>query len=140
MARVPAQAAATIVQTCSLGPGAVDDYTPLIEMAEKAIVTGWYDDPDGSRTKLALAGILYRANRSARSLEYLTEVSGRTETSCEQLLLRAMVLQQLGQSNAANAALAEARAAQSLHPDSWPWTTTATLRVLRREAEELVKP
>jgi serine/threonine protein kinase/Tfp pilus assembly protein PilF len=61
--------------TCALGAEAVDDYGPVMRLAELAVEA----EPDSEVYLKTLGGILYRAGRFEEAVERLTEANNRIE-------------------------------------------------------------
>ncbi|MGQ0636683.1 MAG: protein kinase domain-containing protein [Planctomycetaceae bacterium] len=61
------------VWTCVLGPDAVADYTPLIDLAREAVRRS----PDNYSTELDLGAVLFRAGRFSKALEVLDRCERR---------------------------------------------------------------
>jgi len=64
-----------VAWTCLLGPEAVDDYAPVVRLAEQAVEA----DPDSEAYLNAAGGIFYRAGRLEQAIERLTEADNLIE-------------------------------------------------------------
>ncbi len=60
-----------VVWTCLLGPEAVDDYAPVVRLAEQAVEA----DPTSEPYLKTLGAILYRAGRAEQAVKRLTEAN-----------------------------------------------------------------
>jgi tetratricopeptide (TPR) repeat protein len=130
----------------SLGPAALDEFGPCIELAERAVLaTGGHDSLN------VLGAILYRAGQYRRALSYLQQavsVHGGGGAPRDQLFL-AMTYHAMGDETRARGALrsAETSIPQTLAAESQSrsgerlpddWLTPAELRMLRAEAGSLL--
>jgi tetratricopeptide (TPR) repeat protein len=124
----------TIAWTCTLGPGAVEDYGPAVTLAEQAVAAA-----RGEARHLflnTLGAVLYRAGRYQEALERLNEAVAAKEGTgvVQDWLFLAMVHHQLRKPGEAKKWLA--RAAPREGNDRF-WEK-AEVELLHREAETLI--
>jgi tetratricopeptide (TPR) repeat protein len=135
-----AEAARWAVWSSVLGPAALDDYTPAIELAQRFSESG-----------VALvqhrAGLLFRSGQFAEALPALTAVAeaGAIERSSTAYIgyLLAMTHWRLGNHDDARAWLDRANTAADTElkpPNSVDWNRKLTLELFRGEAEQMMAP
>jgi serine/threonine protein kinase len=135
------------VWTCGLAPDAVADWGPVVQLAEKAVA----DDPNNCDKLLNLGAVLYRAGRYPEAAKRLAEAgaafaqtqSPRASPVYTRLFL-AMTLHRLGRSDEAHQQLRKAGNDIDQPPEetkiaNGTWNRRLTLRLLRQEAEALLK-
>jgi serine/threonine protein kinase/WD40 repeat protein len=141
-ALVPA-AANQIAWICALGPGALDDYTRVVHLAELAAASR----PEAGRFN-TLGAILYRAGRCEESIRQLTRAvafHGASGTPFDAVLL-AMAHHQLGHAKEARRWLQLGTAAEPTAPPrpgvrgGSSWIPALELEILRREARGMIDP
>jgi tetratricopeptide (TPR) repeat protein len=134
--------------TCIQVHDAVDDWTPLVPWAEKAIAT----DPKKCDWLTALGAVLYRAGRFEAAAQRLTEAEAAFQkaehpsmTIAYTWLFLAMTRERLGQTEQAKQWLAKAvreieqpPAGRAKDPKAHTWNRKLTLQLLRGEAEALI--
>jgi WD40 repeat protein len=135
---LPPPAANAVAWTCALGPGAVEDYGPVVALAEKAVAAA-----RGEAKPLmlnTLGAVLYRAGRYKDALARLNEaVAARGGKGVVQdFLFLALVQHRLGKADEAQKQLAQALAARPERGDDKFWEN-AEVDLLRREARTLVE-
>ncbi len=141
------EAAFFTVWTCGLGPDAVTDYTPALGLAEKALAR----EPRRPQSHQALGAILYRMGRPEESLRHFHAAEeadnsrGLTSRAYWYDFL-ALAHHRLGSPDEARKWLekAVARSAEELRDDARNaapdlWVRECTLRLLRAEAEAMVR-
>jgi tetratricopeptide (TPR) repeat protein len=135
--------------TCIQLPDGVDDWTKLVEWAEKAFAA----DPDNAVGLTTLGAVLYRAGRFDEAVRRLTEADAafkkakaRTSTIAYAWLFRAMAEERLGHAEQAQEWFARAvreieqpPAERANDPGAGSWNRRLSLRLLRGEAEALLK-
>src|SRR5262249_19198145 len=135
------------VWTCGLAPDAVTDWRPVVQLAEKAVA----DDPGNCDKLQNLGAVLYRAGRYQEAAKRLEE----TEVAFAQAknprmspiytsLFQAMTLHRLGRSDEARQQLQKAgndidEPSEQTKIANAMWNRRLTLRLLRQEAEDLLK-
>jgi serine/threonine protein kinase/WD40 repeat protein len=131
-----------IAWTCSLGPGAVADYSSVIHLAEMAAAGG----PSHSRLN-TLGAVLYRAGRfeeAARHLSQAVEIHGKG-TELDALFL-AMAHQKLGHGEEARRWLRRGTAVGpvAMHDSGAigdeTWNLKLELEIFRSEASAMIEP
>jgi tetratricopeptide (TPR) repeat protein len=134
--------------TCIQVRDAVDDWTPLVPWAEKALAA----DPKKSDWLTALGAVLYRAGRFEAAAQRLTEAEAAfrnakvpVSTIAYTWLFMAMTRERLGQTEQAKQWLAKAvreieqpPAERAKDPGARIWNRKLTLQLLRGEAEALI--
>jgi WD40 repeat protein/tetratricopeptide (TPR) repeat protein len=124
-----------VARTCTLAPDALPDLRPLVHRAERAVTA----NPDSVDERRRLAALQYRAGQldaALKHLQDLTRISGPTMEGRDWLLL-AMVSQRLNKN--AEAKTSVERADKAKPDDAAPWDRRLEYRLLRAEAEELLK-
>ena len=149
-----------VAWTCLLGPKAVDDYGPVVRLAEQAVAA----DPDSETYLSTLGGILYRAGRIEEAVERLSEANNLIEDPDAALTtppgdnydfevlpahtcyFLAMAHQAAGERGQARQWLDKANEwtdkALAEHADgtaTLPWNRKLTLELFRREAESMIE-
>jgi serine/threonine protein kinase/Tfp pilus assembly protein PilF len=133
------------VWTCLQVPDAVDDWPKLAQWAEKALAA----DPKEHNRLNFLGGLLYRAGRFKEAVQRLSEAEAAFDKAkgphsiAYTWLFRAMAEERLGNTAKAREWLAKAvhqieRVAADKDNDL-RWNQQLTLRLLRKEAETLLK-
>jgi tetratricopeptide (TPR) repeat protein len=134
-----------VAWTCVLAPNAVEDLGQAVKLAEQALES----DPENEQHLRTLGVILYRAGRFDEALEKLSQVAVRWEET-GQLPTRtspaytwyflAMAHHRLGHAEEARTWLGKAveRAEKEIAGDA-SWNRKLTLRLLRAEAESMIK-
>jgi serine/threonine protein kinase len=133
---------------CALGPNAIDDLTKPLKQAEANIANHPINAPFFDLA--VLGGVLYRAGKYDRAARHLEESIatypsdrpiGMGTVHFPQLFL-AMTRWQQGQRDQARRLLDETKSAvdDELQSPLSLWQRRATLEILRREAENLIKP
>jgi hypothetical protein len=131
---------------CSMGPAALDHYSPCVALAERAVAA-----KGGHDSLSSLGAILYRSGRFADALRHLHQavsVYGEGGNPQDQLFL-AMAYHALGDDERAREELmkTEASIPRTLELEDekrghvrWPddWLVPTELRLLRAEAESLL--
>jgi WD40 repeat protein len=119
---------------CAQGPDALTDFEPVVRALEKA--TGPKPHSDQLNT---LGAVLYRAGRYADAIQHLEEGIARRDTigTPHDWLFLALAHQRLGHVEEARKWLDKAAAALDKDPGG-SWDQRLELRLLRREAEEVV--
>jgi WD40 repeat protein/serine/threonine protein kinase len=126
----------TVAWTCALGPAALTEMRPVVELARKAFKS----DPKGTFSRSALGAVLYRAGQFEEAITELDEairLQGKGGTAFTFVFL-AMAHHRLDQSSMAKKWLE--RAGQDIEknpPANWP--RRLEMEILRREAEALLK-
>ncbi len=135
--------------TCLLGPEAVDDYAPVVRLAERAVEA----EPKSAGYRNTLGAILYRAGRADEAVVQLTEAhdmienptAASTTSPAYNLYFLAMVHHQLGHDEEAQKWLEKANewTEMVVRDDesgaaAVPWNRKLTLKLLREEAVELL--
>jgi tetratricopeptide (TPR) repeat protein len=134
-----------VVQTCVLGPNAVEDLDKVVKLSEQLVVS----DDKNDQYSNALGAILYRAGRFEEAVENLTKLANAWEETGQYPTLTspgytwffmAMAQHQLGNIDESlkyyNKALK--RAEQELL-DNPSWNRKITLQLLEAEAESLLR-
>jgi tetratricopeptide (TPR) repeat protein len=124
-----------VARTCTLAPDALPDLRPLVRRAERAVTA----EPTSAAERRRLAALLYRAGQFEPALKHLrdmTGISGPTLDGRDWLLL-AMASQRLNKNAEAKGHLE--RADKVKPGDAAPWDRRLEYRLLRAEAEELLK-
>jgi serine/threonine protein kinase/WD40 repeat protein len=141
--RAPPSVVNELVWSCALGPGAVEDYSPLIDLTWSAAAS--QPEPHILNT---LGALLYRAGRfeeAVRQLDRAVEARGAIATDYDAPFL-AMAHRRLGHAEEARrwlrrdtapAPFAMSRADASLDN---PWTRRLEVEILSREATAVVGP
>ena len=141
-----ASLAREVAHLCSMGPAALDDYGPCVELAERAVAAR-----GGHDSLSTLGAILYRAGRfshAVRHLQQAVSVHGEGGSPQDQLFL-AMAYHALGDDARAREELKKTELsiprtieleAEKRGRVRWPddWMTPTELRLLRAEAESLL--
>jgi tetratricopeptide (TPR) repeat protein len=134
------------VKTCCLAPGGLDDYKPVLALADRT-VSGSENSADYRWFLLARGMADYRTGDFARAADWLRRSlsPGRELPIRDGLahLFLAMVHYRLGRTNEARLALAQARLmgeriALINASDIENWPDTLRFHIARREAEELL--
>jgi tetratricopeptide (TPR) repeat protein len=138
-----------VAWTCLLGPEAVDDYEPVIRLAEQTVAA----EPEWEMYIKTLGGIFYRAGRWEEAIERLTEADNlvqepdsKSNTSpAYTWYFLAMANHKQGQHANAEKWLAKANEwtdkVLRQHEDgtaSLPWNRRLTLKLFREEAEGMI--
>ena len=137
------------VWTCIQLPDGVDDWTKLVEWAEKALAA----DPDNKTRLTTLGAVLYRAGRFDEAVRRLTEAEAAFKkakaspsTITYTWLFLAMAEERRGHTEQAREWLARAvreieqpPAERANDPGVNPWNRQLSIRLLRGEAEALLK-
>src|SRR5262249_26320044 len=134
-----------VVWTCVLGPDAVSDWKPVVDLAEKAFVA----DPKNYDRLGDLGAVLYRAGRFEEAARRLTEAEAAfpeaknpSRTIIYTWLFRAMTERRRGQAEEARKWLDKAVEAieqppeRSKHANAGAWNRRLTMHLLQREAQE----
>jgi tetratricopeptide (TPR) repeat protein len=133
--------------TCVLAPDAVADWRPVVQLAEKAVAA----DPKNTGKLLALGAMLYRAGRYQEAAKRLAEAEAAfSETQDPRTspvytrLFQTMTLHRLGRSDEAQQQLRKAvndidQPSAEMKIANAAWNRRLTLRLLRQEAEDLLK-
>ncbi|HEV2294743.1 MAG TPA: tetratricopeptide repeat protein [Tepidisphaeraceae bacterium] len=135
-------------KTCSLGPGALDDFDPVLKLADRA-VTGTEEDGLFRFFVLAKALAEYRAGRHASALDWARRWganAGGNEYDATAFSVTALAHLGLGQRDEATSALREAQliiGAKSPdtangRPYGNDWHDWLHARILFREAEKML--
>ncbi len=139
------EAAKWTVWTCIQIPDGVDDWTKLVQWAEKDLGA----DPTDFRLT-ALGAVLYRAGRFEEAARRLNEAEAAFKKKAQLStiafiwLFRAMAEERLGHAQQARQCLGKAIGEIEKPPaegatDPRPWNQRLTLRLLRTEAEALLQ-
>jgi serine/threonine protein kinase/Tfp pilus assembly protein PilF len=138
-----------VAWTCLLGPEAVDDYEPVVRLAEQAVEA----DSKSAGYLNTLGAILYRAGRKEEAVERLTEAhdmienptAASTTSPAYNLYFLAMAHHKLGHDEEAEKWLDKANewTDMVLRDDesgaaAVAWNRKLTLKLFREEAEELM--
>ena len=137
------------VWTCVQLPDGVDDWTKLVEWAEKALAA----DPDNKTRLTTLGAVLYRAGRFDEAVRRLTEAEAAfkkanapTSTIAYTWLFLAMAEERRGHTEQARQWLARAvreieqpPVERANDPGVDTWNRRLAPRLLRSEAEKLLK-
>jgi tetratricopeptide (TPR) repeat protein len=139
------------VWACVLAADALEDYTPLLGMAEKAVRF----DPHDYACARALGGALLRAGRLDAAVQQLQKADSLQPGASSASLLLALGHHRLGHADEARRWLDKAmqRIEQvsrqrpkntssdpdAVAPDELPWTERLSVQLLRREAETLIQ-
>ncbi len=135
------------VWACVLAPDAVADWGPVVQLAEKAVA----DDPSNGDKLQNLGAVLYRAGRYREAAKRLEEAEAAfPETQSPRAspvytwLFQAMTLHRLGHPEEAQQQLRKAGNAidepsGTTNVADAAWNRRLTLRLLRQEAEDLLK-
>ncbi len=137
----------SVARTCTVGPDALKDFQPLVQLVEKPS-QGWYAFPASGTT--VKAAVYYRAGRHPEAVRLLTEtVTGKVAVAAQDYFFLALAQHQLGHPNEARQALARGvERFQQLHQERSKDSPAAVLRswqeqleeqLLRREAEQLLQ-
>jgi WD40 repeat protein/tetratricopeptide (TPR) repeat protein len=124
-----------VARTCTLAPDALPDMRTLVRRAERAVTA----DPASVAGRRRLAALQYRAGQfepALKHLQDLTRISGPTLEARDWLLL-AMACQRLKKDAEGKAGLE--RADKAKPGDAAPWDRRLEYRLLRVEADELLK-
>jgi len=139
-----------VAWTSLLGPGAVDDYGPVVQMAELAVEA----KPDSVPYVNTLGAILYRAGRFEEAVERLTEVhnliedpdTGSTSSPAYTWYFLVMAHHQLGHEGEAQKWFDKANdwTDKVIREDeegtaALAWNRRVTLNLLREETEALIR-
>ncbi len=134
-ARDDAAFSRAVARTCTLAEGALPDPRALVRRAERAVTA----HPESADERRRLAALLYRAGQFEPALKHLRDMtasSGPTVEARDWLLL-AMAGQRLKQPGEAKKWLEQA---EKVKPgDAAPWDRRLEYRLLRAEADELLK-
>jgi hypothetical protein len=125
-----------VVWICAVGPEAVKDFEPLVR--EQTRILGPRPDPNLLNT---LGALLYRAGRFEDAVKLLEEAIARRDKvgTVHDWLFLAMAHQRLGHGDLARKWLEKSgRAVEQAEDGSWE--QRLELRLLRREAEALIRP
>jgi tetratricopeptide (TPR) repeat protein len=138
----------TLPWTCGLGPNALENLSEQIMRAERSVAKNPMDAPYFDLT--VLGAILYRAGQYDQAMRRLqasiSQFPDQPTVGAGTVLLPklflAMAKWQQGHRDEARRALDELQPAidRELQSPSSLWQRRATLEVLRREAEALIKP
>ncbi|HEY7154021.1 MAG TPA: hypothetical protein VH575_08710 [Gemmataceae bacterium] len=132
-------AARAIAWTCTLLDGAVRDWKPLVQRAERAVTT----HPQSADDLRRLAVLLYRSGQFDAALKRLEEATRLPGQDAEprDWLLMAMAAQRLGREEDAKKWLAKAEqfGREKAKSSADSWEERLVYQTLRREAETLVK-
>jgi tetratricopeptide (TPR) repeat protein len=132
--------------TCLLGPKAVDDYVPVVRLAEQAVEA----TPKSVAYLNTLGAIFYRAGRAEEAVERMTEANEliedpTTSSPAYGWYFLAMAHHKLGNDEEAQKWLDKANQwsdkvldADEPGAGAVPWNRKLTLKLLREEAEELM--
>jgi WD40 repeat protein/serine/threonine protein kinase/tetratricopeptide (TPR) repeat protein len=149
----PAQSfiAGRVVWACVVAPDALDDYAPLLILAEKAVTLDRHNYPCAR----ALGGALLRAGRLEPAVKQLQKALSLQPGATSASLLLAMAHHRLGHADDARRWLDKAvqkieqvfrqrpknagSEATAVAPDELLWTERLSLQLLRREAEALIR-
>jgi tetratricopeptide (TPR) repeat protein len=135
------------VWTCVLAPDAIADWGPVVQLAEKAVA----DDPKTCAKLQALGAVLYRAGRYQEAAKRLDEAESafsetqRPRTSPDYAAwFQTMNLHRLNHSDKAQQKLRKAvndidELSKQMKTANAAWDQWLTLRLLRQEAEDLLK-
>jgi tetratricopeptide (TPR) repeat protein len=120
--------------TCSLAPEALADLKTLLRRAERAVV----EFPDSIPSRLAYAGMLYRTGQFAKAAEVAESVvkSGSEKTAP---ILLAMAQHQLGRTEEAKKSLEKTAKPDDSAITALAWDERLAYKLLRSEAETLLK-
>ncbi len=136
--------------TCALAPDAVEDYAPIVRLAEQAVES----DPDSASYLNALGAILFRAGRCEDAVRRLGEASDLIRDAdapsksapAYTWYFLALAHQELGHEADAKSWLDKATAwtDQALREHEAgtavvPWNRRLTLKLLRKEAEGMIQ-
>jgi Flp pilus assembly protein TadD len=139
------------VWACVLAADALDDYAPLLDLAEKAVTRA----RNNYACARALGGALLRAGRPEAAVQQLQEALSLQPGASSASLLLAIAHHRLGHADEARRWLDKAVQrteqvlrqrpknagldATDLAPDELPWNERLSLQLLRREAETLIR-
>jgi WD40 repeat protein/Flp pilus assembly protein TadD len=126
--------------TCVLGPDAIPDLGPVLEIAEIEVQIGKEIASTNSRPLTRLGAILFRAGRHEEAVKRFQQAvmkSPEKRGSTLDWLFLAMAQQKLGQGEEAKNCLAKAE--EFLNAKSRPWDQQLMLKMLHREAKSLLK-
>jgi tetratricopeptide (TPR) repeat protein len=138
-----------VAWTCLLAPEAVDDYAPVVRLAEQAVEA----KPESDGYLKTLGGILYRAGRFEEAVERLSEANALIEDVDTASLsspaytwyFLAMVHHKLDNDEEAETWLQKANvwtdkvvAEHEEGTATLPWNRQLTLKLLREEAEGML--
>ena len=138
------------VWTCALAPDVVEDYSPVVGMAEQGVAA----EPASELYIKTLGGILYRAGRCEEAVQQLTKADALIEDPDSQSMsspaytwyLLAMAHHKLGHDTEAQQWLDKANswtdkvlAEHEAGTNSLPWNRRLTLKLLRTEAEGMIE-
>ena len=136
--------------TCALAANAVDEYAPVVQLAEQAATS----DPKSDFNLKTFGGILFRAGQYEKAVEQLTAASDLIEdpdtesksSAAYTWYLLAMATQRLGKHEEAKQWLQKANEWTDKVLDEHeegtapvPWNRKLTLKLFREEAEGLIK-
>lgn len=138
-----------VAWTCSLAPGAVKDYTPVLKLAEAAVTS----NAKSYSSAHTLGAALYRSGKFKEADEQLKRAADMQVRAPTTWFFLAMTLYHLDQKAEAQEWLEQAilwhdqirrRTPQDAIAGqvTWhnlPWTERITVELLRREAEKLIK-
>ncbi len=124
------------VWICAVGPAAVKDFGPLVR--ELTRVLGPQPDADRLNT---LGALLYRAGRFEDAVKRLEQAIARRDKvgTVHDILFLAMAHQRLGHGDEARKWLEKSGRAVEQAKDG-SWDQRLEVRLLRREAEALIRP
>jgi tetratricopeptide (TPR) repeat protein len=124
-----------VARTCTLAPDALPDLRALVRRAERAVTAA----PASAADRRRLAVLQYRAGQIEPALKHLRDMAGLIGPTMEarDWLLLAMASQRLNQTAEAKACLE--RADKAKPGDAAPWDRRLEYRMLRAEADELLK-
>jgi tetratricopeptide (TPR) repeat protein len=125
-----------VAATCTLGPAALADLRPAVELARGAVRAG----PRDANRAGVLGAILYRAGVHAEAVSELIEaVKINTDGgTARDFLFLAMAHHQIGKTDEARSWLEKATQAHAKQPPV-SWTERLEWQLLHREAEALLK-
>ncbi len=137
------QSASLVAWTCALAPDAVDDYAPIIALAQRAVDAS----PNNNQYLKALAAILFRAEQVEAAITQLTDLAQREAShdrpqSASPVYTQyflAMAYHRQGNADEARECLEQAaeRTEREIE-DHASWNRRLTLDLLRREAEAMI--
>lgn len=137
------------VWTCLLGPQSVEDYSPLVQLAEQTVTA----EPESVQYLKTLGGILCRAGRFEDAIRPLTKANARVEDPESKSLsspaytwyFLAMAQHKLGHDSEARQWLQKATEwtdeVLGEHENGTaavPWNLRLTLKLLRDQAEQTI--
>lgn len=130
-----------VTWTCALAPAAVDDDSPVIALARKAVDS----EPDNAQYLTGLGAVLFRAGQfdeAQKTLHQSLDKAASEKTSpCYAHYFLAMTEHRGGQTEEAKKHLRTANElAEAELSKSPPWNRRMTLELLRHEPELVLKP